>query len=262
MAFRCWKIGLHIQKDKIVAVALQRTRSGWSLARWWQIPLPTDLAFLPAAQAQDALIATLLPWRRELPWQHTASVAFPAGRTLQKTLPRAALTMRDSEQAQWVASAMAQQVEMTPDALCFDYQLNEQTDGWSVTAAQRKDVERLQRMARALRLHTTAITPDASALRHFLPWLANASAGLAWRDAAQWLWASASGWGCLPLAEAPSLTLLEERLAAGALMECTSHSIGDTGFDPWSVIGQKYPPLPGNGDAFAVAIALALGAQR
>lgn len=262
MAFKCWQIGLHIQQDKIVAVALQRARSGWALRRWWLIDLPTEYSLLTPSQAETALVHALSAWRRELPWQHAVSLAFPVNRTLQKTLPRSALMLRDSEQAQWIASAMAQQVEMEPAALCFDYQMSTHTDSWRVTAAQRKDVEHLQRVANALRLHVTAITPDASALRYFLPWLGGEADGLAWNDTTQWLWASTSGWGSLSLNETPSLPLLEQRLAAGALVQCTVDNDAAPCFDPWSVIGQKYPPLPGDGDTFAVAIALALGAQR
>ncbi|MEO3991635.1 pilus assembly protein [Pseudocitrobacter cyperus] len=261
MAFGCWQIGLHIQQDKIAALALQRVRGGWALRRWWLLPLPADFSSLSPPQTENALVATLSPWRRELPWQHAVSLAFPANRTLQKTLPQAAMTLRDSEQAQWIASAMAQQVAMEPGALCFDYQQSPQADGWSVTAARRKDVEQLQRVARALRLQVTAVTPDASALRQFLPWLSAEWNGLAWHDANQWLWANATGWGSAELEQTPSLSHLEARLATTGLVQCTTHVGGAICFDPWSVIGQKYPPLPGEGDDFAVAIALALGAQ-
>lgn len=260
MAFGCWQIGLHIQQDKIAALALQRVRGGWALRRWWCLPLPADFTSLPPSQAENELVAALSVWRRELPWQHAVSLAFPANRTLQKTLPQAAMSLRDSEQAQWIASAMAQQVAMEPAALCFDYQKSPQMDGWSVTAAQRKDVEQLQRVARALRLHVTAITPDASALRRFLPWLSDDASGLAWHDGSQWLWASASGWGSVSLSDAPSLPHLAARLSMPELVHCSARDPEARCFDPWGVIGQKYPPLPANGDAFAVTIALALGA--
>lgn len=261
MAFGCWQIGLHIQQDKIAALALQRVRGGWALRRWWLLPLPADLSTLSSSQTENALVAALSAWRRELPWQHAVSLAFPAHRTLQKTLPQAAMTLRDSEQAQWIASAMAQQVAMEPSALCFDYQPNIQAEGWSVTAAQRKDVEPLQRIARALRLHVTAITPDACALRHFLPWLSQGASGLAWQDDARWLWAGAAGWGSVLQAEASSLHQLSTRLAMPELVRCTAQADAVSCFDPWSVIGQIQPPLPTDSDAFAIAIGLALGAQ-
>lgn len=259
MAFGCWKIGVHIQQDKIVAIALQRARCGWALRRWWQLPLPVDFPDLSPSQADAALITALSSWRRELPWQHTVSLAFPANRTLQKTLPRPALTLRDSEQAQWIASTMAQQVEMNPDALCFDYQQSVQNEGWNVTAAQRKDIERLERVARALHLRVAAITPDACALRHFQPWLSGEESTLVWHDKTHWLWASASGWGSTPLEDAPVLSQLAERLVIKAPVRCRAYVDDEPSFNPWNVIGQTFPPLPEAGDDFAVAIALALG---
>ena len=39
MAFKTWQTGVHIQQDKVVAVALTRERAGWRLRRWWAVPL-------------------------------------------------------------------------------------------------------------------------------------------------------------------------------------------------------------------------------
>lgn len=39
MAFRNWRIGMHIQQDHIAIVALLLERSRWALRRWWSIPL-------------------------------------------------------------------------------------------------------------------------------------------------------------------------------------------------------------------------------
>jgi hypothetical protein len=43
MAFRNWRIGMHIQQDSIAIVALLFERSHWALRRWWRIPLPPGL---------------------------------------------------------------------------------------------------------------------------------------------------------------------------------------------------------------------------
>ncbi|UYW73428.1 hypothetical protein OFY05_18955 [Pseudocitrobacter faecalis] len=61
MAFGCWQIGLHIQQDKIAAIALQRVRGGWALRRWWLLPLPADFSSLSPAQTENALEAALSP---------------------------------------------------------------------------------------------------------------------------------------------------------------------------------------------------------
>lgn len=258
MAFRCWQLGLHLQQDNVLIVALQATRRGWALKRWWQLPLPPTIS---VAQSDDALLAVLTPWRRELPWQHSASIAFPASRTLQKSLPCAAMSLGENEQAQWIASAMAQQLEMASTALCFDYHLAEPQGVWNVTAAQQQGVDRLQHLAHRLRLHISAITPDACALRAFLPWLKTREALLVWRYQAQWLWASWEGWGQVALDDAPTLPQLSERLGVSLdqLVCCTAQTGECLSFDPWSALVQKQPPLPASGEGFAVAIALAMG---
>lgn len=251
MAFNCWQMGLHIQQDNIFIVALQRARQGWSLRRWWQLPL--------ASSDDDALFAALSAWRRELPWRHAVSIAFPANRTLQKSLPRAAIALRENEQNQWIASAMSQQLEMPAQALCFDYHLAEPQGCWNVTAAQQRDVARLQHLARRLRLQVTAITPDACALRSFMPLQTEADTVLLWRSDGQWLWACGERWGSCALHEA---AMLGEHLemTTPRLVYCTAEETQYPYFDPWSAVTQKQPPLPASGDAFAVAIGLAMGA--
>lgn len=259
MAFNCWQVGLHIQQDNIFIIALQRARSGWSLRRWWQLPLSSSAS--PHEQ-DERLLAALAPWRHELPWQHTVSVAFPARRTLQKSLPGAAITLQEHEQRQWIASAMSQQLEMPVDALCFDYHLAEPAGQWNVTAAQQREVASLQQLLRRLRLHTAAITPDACALQVFLPLMVDPRAVLVWRDASHWLWAHREGWGSGALSDTASPLLLAARLDVdpARLVHIGANDLGGPCFDPWSAIAQKQPPLPTCGDAFAVAIALAMGA--
>ena len=260
MAFKCWQLGLHLQQDTVYIVALQRARCGWALKRWWQLPLPGES---PTEQVDNDLIAALMPWRRQLPRQHTISIAFPANRTLQKWLPRAAMTLRESEQTQWVASAMSQQLEMTATTICFDYHLAEPQQMWNVTAAQQHDVSRLQRLAQRLRLQAVAITPDACALQAFLPYLKVNDAVLVLFDRTHWLWASRDGWGHMTQDDAPTLLRLGERLGVEThrLVCCATEDPAGICFDPWAAVTQKQPPLPANGAEFAVAIALAMGAS-
>jgi len=257
MAFKCWQLGLHLQPDNVFIVALVPNRCGWSLKRWWQLPLPPTTS---AQHADEALLAVLSSWRRELPRQHAVSIAFPAHRTIQKSLPCAAMTLRESEQSAWIASTMSQQLEMTATSLCFDYHLAAEPPRWNVTAAQQQDVSRLQRLARLLRLQLSAITPDACALRAFLPYIKVNNAVLVWRDGAQWLWASREGWG-YELDDATSPQTLSERLGVEPrrVVHCQAYSENSLDFDAWDAVAQKQPPLPVSGDDFAVAIALAMG---
>ncbi len=98
MAFRNWRLGMHIQQDSIAIVALLHERSHWALRRWWRIPLPTGLVRQGMVADVSALGSRLAAWRRELPAQHQVSIAFPAVRTLQKRLPYPRFALREREQ--------------------------------------------------------------------------------------------------------------------------------------------------------------------
>jgi pilus assembly protein HofM len=168
MAFRNWRIGMHIQQDSIAIVALLHERSHWALRRWWRIPLPPGWCGR-AWWRTSAPWRTAAAWRRELPVQHQVSIAFPAARTLQKRLPYPQFALREREQATWIASAMTQQLAMPASSLCIDYAPTSRDDGWQVTAAQRLDINVLRELAGRLRLRVAAIVPDASALGAFSP---------------------------------------------------------------------------------------------
>ena len=173
MAFKTWHTGVHIQQDKVLAVALVREKSGWGLRRWWQLPLAAGIIRDGQILQPEQLAAALREWRQLLPHQHQIFLAFPAARTLQRTLPRPSMTLRDSEQTAWIAAAMSRELEMAPDTLRFDYAEDTFSNAYHVTAAQNKEVATLLELARELRLRLATITPDAGALAHLLPFVAS-----------------------------------------------------------------------------------------
>ncbi|MEG1210535.1 MAG: DNA utilization protein HofM [Leclercia sp.] len=258
MAFKTWHTGVHIQQDKVLAVALVREKSGWGLRRWWQLPLAEGIIREGQILKPEQLAAALSEWRKMLPHQHQIYLAFPAARTLQRTLPRPAMTLRESEQSAWIASAMSRELEMAPDALRFDYAEDTFSHAYHVTAAQNKEVSTLLELAQLLRLRLATITPDAGALAHFLPFLQAPAQCVAWRDHDQWLWAMRHQWGRRGLAEAPGV----EQLAALLALRTDEIACCDADrFDPWRVLSHCQPPLPENGAAFSVALALAMGGE-
>ena len=260
MAFRCWQVGLHIQHERIVIVAVQRERVGWALRRWWSIPLPESAAERGIVIQSDDMVNALRSWRRELPLQHQVALAFPASRTLQKTIPRPAMTLRERDSTQWVASNMAKRMEMDAAALCFDYAPDESPREYRVTVAQQREVVALQQVAQKLNLQAVAITPDASALHYFLPFLSEPEQGVVWRDADAWLWATSHHWGATDFSQATTLSELHPHVQQ-PLTLCTAQPATEPHLDPWSLIVKRQPPLPPDSDAFTVAIALALGAN-
>lgn len=43
MAFKIWQIGLHLQQQEAVAVAIVRGTKECFLQRWWRLPLENDI---------------------------------------------------------------------------------------------------------------------------------------------------------------------------------------------------------------------------
>lgn len=211
MAFRNWRLGMHIQQDSIAIVALLHERSHWALRRWWRIPLPPGLVRQGMVADVSALGSRLAAWRRELPAQHQVSIAFPAVRTLQKRLPYPQFALRE--------------------------------------------------LAGRLRLRVAAIVPDASALGAFFPWMTAADQGLAWRDEKHWLWATREAWGSDACADVGSLSQLAGQLQI-PLRLCIDAGDEASRFDVWQVIHRRQPPLPADGDRYAIALGLALGGGR
>lgn len=258
MAFGHWQIGLHIQQDSIVSVALTPGRAGWTLRRWWQMELPVGTVENGQLRMPQHLLTTLAPWRKSLPQYHRVRLAFPAARTLQKRLAQPAMKLREKELSGWLSHAMARELEMAAKDLRFDYTEDRLAPVYQVTAAQHKEVAELLTLAKSLRLNVAAITPDACALQSLIPFLNPPAQCLVWQDNVQWLWASRTGWGRQSCEEVSSLTLLASRLglAEGEVILCSDKS---GGFDPWHAVAQRHPPLPAQGERFAIAIGLALG---
>ena len=254
MVFRRWQVGLHIQQDKVVIVALQRNRAHWRLCRWWRIPLELRTVNNGQIVQPAALVSALCDWRKSLPRQHDVYLSFPAERTLQKTLPEPAIVLRGSRQEQWITHAMGHALEMVPDTLCVDYMEDNAGRCCHVTAAQHQDIMQLRTLAVELNLQVAAIVPDACALQHFLPRLKAPARGLAWSDGDRWLWATEQGWGCCTRQDAPTLAQLVTRLNLREEEMIACHS-----FDPWEIIARLQPPLPHTAEEFAIAIGLALG---
>ena len=156
---------------------------------------------------------------------------------------------------------MTQQLAMPASSLCIDYAPTSRDDGWQVTAAQRLDINVLRELAGRLRLRVAAIVPDASALGAFFPWVTAAEQGLAWRDEKHWLWATQEAWGCDACDAIGSLSQLAGQLQV-PLRLCADAGDEASRFDVWQVVHRRQPPLPADGDRYAIALGLALGGGR
>jgi pilus assembly protein HofM len=149
-----------------VLVALRYARSRWALRRWWDIELAPGIV-------RQGMVVDVARWPNGCSLaagaalQHQVSIAFPASRTLQKQLPRPQLSLSDREQATWIASAMAQQLEMPAASLCVDYCAAPAKNEWRVTAAQRLDIDVLRQLAARLKLRIAELYRMPARWRHF-----------------------------------------------------------------------------------------------
>lgn len=253
MAFKTWQTGVHIQQDKVRIVALTREKAGWRLRRWWAVPLKEGIIREGKILQPEQLVDALRDWRRALPHHHRVFLSFPAARTLQRSLPRPSVTLRDSEQVSWMGSALSRELEMSADGLCFDYAEDTFSHKFHVTAAQNEEVDALLSLAKTLRLRLAAITPDAGALGNLLASVSPLQC-VAWRDDSQWLWAMRHQWGRRFTADAADVTELAALLALSPSV--IAHF--DAARDPWETIACCQPPLPECGAEFTVALALAM----
>lgn len=253
MAFKIWQTGVHIQQDRALIVALAREKLGWCLRRWWAIPLDEGIIRDGKICQPEQLVDALRDWRKTLPHYHRVFLSFPAARTLQRTLPRPTVALRDSEQLSWLGAALARELEMSADTLCFDYAQDTFSNTFHVTAAQNNEIDTLLALAKTLRLRLVAITPDASALANLLPAVAPATC-VAWRDDRQWLWAMRHQWGRRFTTEAESVAELAALLALGP----DDIALFDNRRDPWEILERCQAPLPDCGADYTVALALAM----
>lgn len=163
MAFKTWQIGLHLQQQEAVAVAIVRGAKECFLQRWWRLPLATDIIKDGRIIDAERLTKTLLPWSRELPHRHHIMLAFPASRTLQRAFPRPAMSLGEREQMAWLTGTMARELDMEPDSLRFDYSEDSLSPAYNVTAAQSKELATLLSLAESC-VFTLVRLPQTPAL--------------------------------------------------------------------------------------------------
>lgn len=159
MAFKTWQIGLHIQQHEALAIAVVRGASGWSLQRWWRLPLMNASTAEGTIPDPQSLAHVLRSWSRELPLRHRIHLSFPANRTLQRAFPHPPMRLREREQVAWLAQTMGRELDMEPDLLRFDFQDDALSPAFNVTAAQSKDISALLTLAQTLNVRIAAVTP-------------------------------------------------------------------------------------------------------
>ncbi|SUG53471.1 DNA utilization protein HofM [Salmonella enterica subsp. diarizonae] len=133
MAFKTWQIGLHIQQHEALAIAVVRGASGWSLQRWWRLPLMNASTAEGTIPDPQSLAHVLRSWSRELPLRHRIHLSFPANRTLQRAFPHPPMRLREREQVAWLAQTMGRELDMEPDLLRFDFQDDALSPAFNVT---------------------------------------------------------------------------------------------------------------------------------
>lgn len=258
MVSRIWKIGVHIQDDGVRAVAVQRRREGWQLRKWWYFSLAAATDNHGVTISSAPLIEVLQKLRAELPAQHHLRVAFPARRTLQRTMPLPR-QLCESECQTYATAATAKALQMTPDSLFSDYHVDPAHQTLSVTAAHRQEVGEVMALVERAGFSDYALTPDACALSSFFPYAAPQIQGIAAWDGEQWLWATRERWGCQPEGGIGSLSQMLSLPRSQWLCCSEVPQDGVAVCDPWRWLTRAHPPKAPAEWRFAVALGLAMG---
>ncbi|MTD37308.1 hypothetical protein GIX45_01420 [Erwinia sp. CPCC 100877] len=262
MAFGNWRIGLDIQDDVIRAVAVSWRRGAWRLQRWWRLPCDGD-------DEEKKISTALNGWYRQLPSGYCLCVGFPTRRTLQREIPAPPSGLSELQYSHYVASATGRQLQMSEQTLCLDFRPVHGESRFAVTAARASEVDKLATRIRQARLKLTAIAPEACALFSFLPFIHHqndsdmADGCLVYRTAAEWLWVCQTRWGSIACHEAPDCATLCQCLAMTPqrLVCCSPGALAGEGvrdFNPWHALSRLQPPLPEDGEGYAIALGLAL----
>lgn len=258
MASRVWKMGLHIQQDGVRAVALQQRRQGWQLKKWWYFPLINATDHNGLIRSSEALLKTLQSLRAELPAQHHLRIAFPARRTLQRTMPLPG-SLCESECHTYVTASTAKALQMPPGSLLSDYYPDVAHTSLSVTAAHRQEVDDVTTLLERAGFSHYALTPDACALTSFFHFAAPQVQGVAVYDGEQWLWATQARWGSQAEGGMESLSETLSLTASQWLCCCESPAQGYHACNPWQWLTWAHPPKAPDEWRFAVALGLAWG---
>ncbi|WMI90754.1 DNA utilization protein HofM [Escherichia coli] len=253
MAFKIWQIGLHLQQQEAVAVAIVRGAKECFLQRWWRLPLENDIIKGGRVVGGPRPGKRLFPGGRGPPRGPPLLCGLPPPPPPPGGPPPPPVSPGGGGPPPGCRAGP--RLDMDPRPPPF-YSEDSLSPAYNVTAAQSKELATLLTLAERLRVHVSAITPDASALQRFLPFLPSHQQCLAWRDNEQWLWATRYRWG---RKLAVGMTSAKE-LAAALSVDPESVAIcGEGGFDPWEAVSVRQPPLPPSGGDFAIALGLALG---
>lgn len=257
MVFSSWQIGLDIQCDGARAVALSLDRRGACLRRWWYFPHSVSQATGPLS-----LPDTMADWHRQLPLGARLRVSFAGLRLLQQSVAAEPEPLNEAQRALYLAATVSKQLRMSAAELSLDYRV-QPSGHYTVSAARREEIDALSVALRRYRLTPQAIAPAASALQGFLPFItAQGHNAVIYQAADRWLWASAESWGVLSTTEAATASALCLHIhgQASRAVVCQQAFADATVpyFDPWRALVRVQPPLPDDGDRYAVALGLAL----
>lgn len=270
MIFPGWQIGLDIQTESARAVAVQRSRQGWQLRQWWEIPFPAGI-FENGFLSRPGLLSGLLDgWRKSLPHRHQLRVSFPAQHALagRVSLPEADLC--DTAEEEYVAYSIARLLHIPASELYCDYRRYH--DGLAVTAVRQADIHALLACLKRTKLRPVSVTPCDRVLQALPKESYSAACDyLVHEEHGYWLWAACDGDACgwQDKTQAPDLAALclklnvaAENIAFSSACPAQPPTEGVNTLDVWQLIARQYPPVPANKGSYTLALGLALGRIR
>lgn len=269
MIFSGWQIGLDIQAEGARAVAVQRSRQGWQLRQWWDIPFPAGTFDRDCLSRPALLSGRLACWRKALPRRHQLRVSFPVQYRVADNISPPEVDLCSVAEEEYIACRISQLRHIPAAELYCDYLRH--NDDLAVTAARQRDVHALLACLTCIRLRPVSVTPCDNVLQA-LPKESYPAACdyLVHEEPTYWLWAACNGGRCgwQDKTQTPDLAALCLKLnAAAGNIAFSSACPGQQpraghALDIWQRIVRQYPPIPANKGRYTLALGLALGSLR
>lgn len=119
-----WNIGLEIQSDRFIAVALQQKRYGWQLRGWWHVSLGQSVFNQQGLFKPDVLTHHLTQWRKSLPKSISLRMVLPSHLVLQQPLKLPRQPLSPQELGWYIDASISKLFPLSAHELIIDYRMH------------------------------------------------------------------------------------------------------------------------------------------
>ncbi len=275
MFARTWQLGIDIQPRTLCAVAITFHRKGWQLKRWWQFSSPINVVESGRLRQSDWLNHLLSELRSQLPSNTSVRIGLSPEIIMQQSISMPDADVPPSLQQNLLDLAAEKSLLLPRSEFACDYSRQPSSSkDWLMTAVRQQDMQdwmtplanaglapsiaditpcTMRRSAALSRQSPTALLLHVG--ESVLTWAAPFSQSLAF--------------GYIPREVGEEHSSVAERVTSHAAQyDVPAHSmlccgaVQSSGWSPFSALTFLQPPLPAQPEMFALAIGLALCAER